>query len=71
MSYSNYSIKTMSTYISECPTLTDRESYVVSMRLAGMTLAAIGEKIGVKMERVRQIEAKGMRKLHRVFVRGR
>lgn len=48
--------------------LTEREQHVLSLRFGlddgeGRTLAEVGEKIGVTRERVRQIEAKALRKL--------
>lgn len=45
-------------------TLNDREQFIIKCRYAeGMTLRAIGEKIGVKAERTRQIEIVALRKL--------
>ncbi len=44
--------------------LTSREAKVLRLRFyEDMTLAAIGEQLGVQQERVRQIEAKALRKL--------
>ena len=46
--------------------LTSREAKVLRLRFyEDMTLAAIGEQFGVQKERVRQIEAKALRKLRR------
>lgn len=47
------------------PALTERESYVLKSRNAGVTLAAIGKELGVCVERVRQIEGKAARKAAR------
>lgn len=45
-------------------TLTERESRVLDMRYKRyMTMAAIGEEYGLRAERIRQIEAKAVRKL--------
>lgn len=45
-------------------TLSEREQFVINCRYAeGMTLRAIGEQIGVKSERTRQIEVTALRKL--------
>ena len=45
-------------------TLTEREGRVLDMRYKRyMTMAAIGEEYGLRAERIRQIEAKGVRKL--------
>lgn len=44
--------------------LNEREQFIINCRYAeGMTLRAIGEKIGVKAERTRQIEVAALRKL--------
>ena len=43
--------------------LTERERNVVTKRSEGWTLKAIGAELGVQAERVRQIEAKALRKL--------
>lgn len=47
--------------------LTEREQQVVKMRSQNYpyTLEEIAKKLGVTRERVRQIEAKGMRKIRR------
>lgn len=46
-------------------TLTEREGRVLDLRYKRyMTLAAIGEEYGLRAERIRQIEAKAVRKLH-------
>lgn len=58
----NYTIETLAELIQQT-NLTDREKYVVCMRLAGATLKEIGERFGVDRERTRQIEGKAMRKL--------
>ena len=45
-------------------TLTEREGRVLDMRYKRyMTMAAIGEEYGLRAERIRQIEAKAVRKL--------
>ena len=45
-------------------TLTEREGRVLDMRYKRyMTMAAIGEEYGLRAERIRQIEAKALRKL--------
>lgn len=45
-------------------TLTEREGKVLDMRYKKcMTMAAIGEEYGLRAERIRQIEAKAVRKL--------
>ena len=45
-------------------TLTEREGRVLDMRYKSyMTMAAIGEEYGLRAERIRQIEAKAVRKL--------
>lgn len=50
-------------------TLADREKYVIALRYGlkndddGMTLEEVGQKMNITRERVRQIEAKGLRKL--------
>lgn len=45
-------------------TLTEREGRVIDMRYKRyMTMAAIGEEYGLRAERIRQIEAKAVRKL--------
>lgn len=38
--------------------LSARQQQVLKLRTAGLTLAAIGEKLGITAERVRQIEAR-------------
>lgn len=38
--------------------LTPRQRQVVQLRTAGLTLVAIGKRLGVSAERVRQIEAR-------------
>ena len=43
--------------------LTDRELRVLAMRECKQTLKNIGNKLGVSSERIRQIEAKALRKL--------
>lgn len=43
--------------------LKDREKRVLTLRLHKKTLKEVGEEIGVTRERVRQIEAKALRKL--------
>jgi DNA-directed RNA polymerase sigma subunit (sigma70/sigma32) len=43
--------------------LSEREIYVLSMRLLNKTLREIGVSLGIQSERTRQIEAKGCRKL--------
>ena len=48
---------------------TERELKVLSERLNGKTLEEIGHLIGVTRERIRQIEAKGKRKIHRLAKR--
>ena len=53
-------------------TLTERESYVIQLRFGlldgtGYTLRSIGEKVGVTQERIRQIEAKALRKLRQYW----
>ena len=42
--------------------LTPREAYVAEQRI-GRTLQSVGESIGVQRERVRQIQAKAVRKM--------
>lgn len=44
-------------------TITWQEAMVITLRSCGFTLRACGECFGVQKERVRQIEAKGYRKL--------
>jgi RNA polymerase sigma factor (sigma-70 family) len=38
--------------------LKDRERQVIALRLAGLTYRAIGEKLGISVPRVRQIDCK-------------
>lgn len=45
--------------------LTEKERDVINKRNEGWTLKAIGSELGVQAERVRQIEAKALRKLRR------
>jgi RNA polymerase primary sigma factor len=57
-------------------TLTDREAKVVRMRFGlnssrPMTLEEVGKKFGVTRERIRQIEAKALRKLRHPSMRKR
>ena len=57
-------------------TLTDREARVVRMRFGlnssrPMTLEEVGKKFGVTRERIRQIEAKALRKLRHPSMRKR
>ncbi len=57
-------------------TLTDREAKVVRMRFGlnssrPMTLEEVGQKFGVTRERIRQIEAKALRKLRHPSMRKR
>jgi RNA polymerase primary sigma factor len=57
-------------------TLTDREARVVRMRFGlnssrQMTLEEVGQKFGVTRERIRQIEAKALRKLRHPSMRKR
>jgi len=42
--------------------LTDRERHVLELREEGLTLAAIGERLGITRERVRQLELSAKRK---------
>ncbi len=43
--------------------LPERWRDIIRMRIAEMTLAEIGEKLGISAERVRQIQAKAVRRL--------
>ena len=57
-------------------TLTDREAKVIRMRFGlnssrPMTLEEVGKKFGVTRERIRQIEAKALRKLRHPSMRKR
>jgi hypothetical protein len=45
--------------------LTSREMYVIQRRLNNQTLADIGAELDLTRERIRQIETKSVRKLHR------
>lgn len=47
--------------------LTERERYIINKRSEGMTLKSIGAELGVQAERVRQIEAKALRKLRHPY----
>lgn len=46
--------------------LTPREEYILRMRLDGYSLADIGQPIALTKERIRQLEAKAIRKLRRM-----
>ncbi len=49
--------------LNECMTQTSREEYVLYMRRKGYTFKKIGQKLGVTQMRIRQIEAKAIRKI--------
>ena len=58
----NYTFESITELLTKAM-LSDREVKVLSMRLTGSTLGEIGAFVGVTRERVRQIEAKAIRKL--------
>jgi len=58
----NHALETIITLLKGAD-LSEREIYVISSRMVNKTLKDIGQTLGVKKERTRQIEAKGCRKL--------
>jgi RNA polymerase sigma factor (sigma-70 family) len=48
--------------------LSEREYRVVELRLTGLSLEDVGKEFGVSRERIRQVEAKGLRKIKTVFL---
>jgi DNA-directed RNA polymerase sigma subunit (sigma70/sigma32) len=57
-------------YMGRKATLTDREHQVCTGRVLGHSYEAIAEGMNVTRERVRQIEAKALRKMHRANGQG-
>jgi RNA polymerase primary sigma factor len=52
------------------PVLTPREQRVLNLRAEHQTLAEVAATLGVSKERIRQIEAKALRKLREAARRG-
>jgi len=51
--------------------LTQRQRQVAKLRSAGLSLAAIGTRLGISAERVRQIEARLMSRAQRALFSNR
>jgi RNA polymerase primary sigma factor len=66
----NYTLEQLPEIIKLSP-ISDREKKIIIWRLQGKTLQEIGDLFGVSKDRIRQVEARGIRKMRVFFLKNK